>query len=342
MIPRTKIDQSVICAVLLLLASVLVNGQGNVAVPISEHPGIALFRQGKNDEAIRELNSATKQKEYKGDGRIWNTLGLAYEKANDFNRARGAFEKAVKFEPGNSTLRSNLAWTYLMLRDTNKAQSETEKAIKLDGTNALPYYIRGTASLWEQKFDDAQKDAGLAMATDPGFPLAYVLSSRTQIGLLGKKLAASENASVRDHIDLMRTAVDVLRVGAERFRDSQDVGMLHSELESIEVFYNHFSKERPVPGTPPDPGVTPLRILTKPKASYTHSARNANVQGSIRLAILLGASGRVERILVLKRLGYGLDEQAVNAARQIKFEPKRKDGIPVSTVVIFDYGFNIY
>jgi protein TonB len=60
------------------------------------------------------------------------------------------------------------------------------------------------------------------------------------------------------------------------------------------------------------------------------------------LAILLGASGRVERILVLKRLGYGLDEQAVKAAQQIKFEPKKKDGVPVSTVVIFDYGFNIY
>ena len=336
MFTKSKTSTIVIWAALLTASAAFVAGQG-VA-----HPGITLFKQGKNEEAIRELNSGVKRKEFKTDVQMWNTLGLAYVKTDDFKKAKGAFEKAVKLTPNDSVIHTNLAWVYLMLRDTNRAQSETEKAIKLDGATALPYYIRGTASLWEQDLEAAQRDADQAVVVDPGFPQAYVLSSRIQIALLGKKLTASENPSIRDHIDLLRAAVEVLRVGTERCKDSPDKAMLDSELESIQGFYNHYSKEPRAPGTPPDAGVTPLKIFNKPKASYTESARNANVQGTIRLAILLGASGKVERILVLKRLGYGLDEQAIRAARQIKFEPKKKDGLPVSVVVTFDYGFNIY
>ena len=308
----------------------------------AEHPGIALFKQGKNGEAVRELNAAVKLKEYKTDATVWNTLGLALVQTEDYKKAKGAFEKAVKLEPASSAFRTNLAWAYLVLRDTNKAQSETAKAIQLDGTNAIPYFIRGTASLWEGNFDEGQRDADQALVINPGLPQGYVLSSRIQVARLGKKLAAGLNETVREHIEFLRAAVEVLRTGADRCKHSPDRAMVDSELESIEVFYNYFSKERPLPGNPPDASITPIKILSKPKATYTDAARNANVQGTIRLAILLGASGRVERILVLKRLGHGLDEQAMRAARQIKFEPKKKDGVPVSTVVLFDYGFNIY
>lgn len=41
-------------------------------------------------------------------------------------------------------------------------------------------------------------------------------------------------------------------------------------------------------------------------------------------------------------LGYGLDELAFKAARRIVFQPKMKDGKPVSTVVTLEYGFSIY
>jgi outer membrane biosynthesis protein TonB len=37
-----------------------------------------------------------------------------------------------------------------------------------------------------------------------------------------------------------------------------------------------------------------------------------------------------------------LTEQAIAAARQIKFEPKKVNGSPVSVTMTFQYGFNIY
>jgi protein TonB len=98
-------------------------------------------------------------------------------------------------------------------------------------------------------------------------------------------------------------------------------------------------------GGPPPPveaKTTPLQIISKPKATYTDAARTANIQGSVRLKITLLASGQVGSITPVTRLPNGLTEQAIAAARQIKFKPKMINGVPQSVVVTFDYGFNIY
>jgi TonB family protein len=87
---------------------------------------------------------------------------------------------------------------------------------------------------------------------------------------------------------------------------------------------------------------TPLQIISKPKATYTDAARTNNVQGSVRLKITLLASGAVGSITPVTRLPHGLTEQAIAAARQIRFKPKMINGVPQSVVVTFDYGFNIY
>jgi TonB family protein len=97
---------------------------------------------------------------------------------------------------------------------------------------------------------------------------------------------------------------------------------------------------------PPKPNLTavtqPLKILYKPKGTYTDEARTNNVQGTVRLKITLLASGQIGSITPVTRLPHGLTEQAIAAARQIKFEPAKVNGVPVSKIVTFDYGFNIY
>ena len=87
---------------------------------------------------------------------------------------------------------------------------------------------------------------------------------------------------------------------------------------------------------------TPLQIISKPKATYTDAARTNNVQGSVRLKITLLASGAVGSITPVTRLPHGLTEQAIAAARNIRFKPKMINGVAQSVVVTFDYGFNIY
>jgi len=97
-------------------------------------------------------------------------------------------------------------------------------------------------------------------------------------------------------------------------------------------------------GPPPRaPAVTVnYRILAKPKATYTDAARTNNVQGNVRLKVTLLASGQVGSITPVTRLPHGLTEQAIAAARQIRFEPKKVNGVPVTINVTIDYGFTMY
>lgn len=88
--------------------------------------------------------------------------------------------------------------------------------------------------------------------------------------------------------------------------------------------------------------IAPLRVTFQPKALYTDVARENNVQGAVRLKITLLANGTVGNITPVTSLPDGLTEQAIAAARQIKFEPKMVGGEPVSVVVTREYVFTIY
>jgi TonB family protein len=85
-----------------------------------------------------------------------------------------------------------------------------------------------------------------------------------------------------------------------------------------------------------------VRILFKPRADYTQPARINEVEGAVRLRVSFLASGEIGEVTPISGLAYGLTEQAIAAARQIKFEPATRDGIAVSVVKIVEYSFYIY
>jgi TonB family protein len=84
------------------------------------------------------------------------------------------------------------------------------------------------------------------------------------------------------------------------------------------------------------------RITFKPEPGYTESARRFNVTGVVRLRAILASTGEVKGLDVVKGLPHGLTSKALDAARQVKFQPAQKDGRVVSQYVVFEYNFNIY
>ena len=83
-------------------------------------------------------------------------------------------------------------------------------------------------------------------------------------------------------------------------------------------------------------------ITSKPEPGYTEEARKNNTSGTVRLRVILNASGEVTNITVVKRLPDGLSEKAVAAARQIRFKPAEKDGRAVSQWASIEYNFYLY
>jgi TonB family protein len=86
-------------------------------------------------------------------------------------------------------------------------------------------------------------------------------------------------------------------------------------------------------GARPDaaPAITVARILEKPRPAYSEEARRLQIEGEVQLEILFGASGEIRILRVVRGLGHGLDENAAQAARTIRFLPARRDGRAVDS-----------
>ena len=83
----------------------------------------------------------------------------------------------------------------------------------------------------------------------------------------------------------------------------------------------------------PGSGIEAPRLLREVRADYTDEARRRSVEGEVVLEIIVRRDGSVGDVKILKRLGSGLDDQAVQAVRQWRFTPARRLGSPVDVVV---------
>jgi TonB family protein len=84
------------------------------------------------------------------------------------------------------------------------------------------------------------------------------------------------------------------------------------------------------------------RLVMKPEPQYTDDARRAALTGTVVLKVVFASSGTVTNIRTVSPLPYGLTEQAIAAARNIKFIPAVKDGKYVSMWYQLEYNFNLY
>lgn len=84
------------------------------------------------------------------------------------------------------------------------------------------------------------------------------------------------------------------------------------------------------------------RVITKPEPQYTEQARRDQVTGTVVLRVVFSSSGQVTNIHAVQKLGGGLTEKAIAAARQIRFLPAMRNGQPVSMYMQLEYNFNLY
>jgi TonB family protein len=96
----------------------------------------------------------------------------------------------------------------------------------------------------------------------------------------------------------------------------------------------------PSPGSAPSPGEKDRLIVSAPVDSkpklllsgqprYTEEARRNQTQGTVSMRILVGEDGEVKDTRVTKGLPDGLIEQAIVAAREMKFKPALRNGVAV-------------
>ncbi len=83
------------------------------------------------------------------------------------------------------------------------------------------------------------------------------------------------------------------------------------------------------------------RVISRVEPAYTNEARKARVSGIVILETIIDKAGVVKDVQVLKPLPYGLDQAAVDAVKQWRFEPGMKDGVPVDVVFTLTVNFKL-
>ena len=93
----------------------------------------------------------------------------------------------------------------------------------------------------------------------------------------------------------------------------------------------------------PGNGVDPPRVLREIRPEYTSEAMRARIQGTVWLDVIVLPDGTVGDVTVSKSLDtvFGLDSQAVAAARQWLFAPGIRLGEPVAVLVTLELFFNL-
>lgn len=88
-------------------------------------------------------------------------------------------------------------------------------------------------------------------------------------------------------------------------------------------------------------GVSQPLPLYKPDPDYSEEARKAKFQGTVVLAIVVDEKGLPRDVKVVRPLGLGLDQKAIEAVEKWRFRPGMKDGKPVAVYATIEVNFRL-
>jgi TonB family protein len=205
----------------------------------------------------------------------------------------------------------------------------------------------------EWKFEPAMKD---------GKPVAVQTYVQVQFKLQELFDSAPQQQLVKDVAQLNKTSpytpeqLNKLHTKCAPFLnttidelESQRIELPHECVELL-AWMRSMRKEQSVTTAPlaricaensPPPCATPPHAVYAPDPEYTQEGRETHCEGTSVLWTIVGADGRTHNTKVARRLGHGLDENAIEAVKQWRFEPAKSEGIPVAVQINIEVTFRL-
>ncbi|MBM3775775.1 MAG: energy transducer TonB [Acidobacteria bacterium] len=88
-------------------------------------------------------------------------------------------------------------------------------------------------------------------------------------------------------------------------------------------------------------GVSAPALLFKVEPEYSEEARKAKYQGTVVLYVEVDTGGKARNLRVVRSLGLGLDEKAIEAVNKWRFRPGMRDGKPVIVAATIEVNFRL-
>lgn len=278
-------------------------------------------------------------KENPADAEAQSYLSLSLVKTGRLREAEIALGKTLALDSSQVKARKALAQIFIVRGKLVEAARQAEYVISLDARDAEIYYVLGLANLRLGKSDAALEHAEQSLKYDDKFARSHLLKAQV---LMARKSEPTDYAGIYAKF---RAAAESLDNFIQLLNDTTDLSFWRRQRESLQYFINYYDEKQKSSVDSKDDKIqasTPIKILTKRAASYTEQARYAGLSGSISLLVAFAESGEISHVFALNSLGYGLDEAAIKAAKEIKFEPELQNGKPITVVKMITYSFTIY
>jgi len=88
-------------------------------------------------------------------------------------------------------------------------------------------------------------------------------------------------------------------------------------------------------------GTSAPSVLIKGEPEYSEDARVAQYQGTAVLFVEIGPDGAPHNIRIIRGLGLGLNETAIDAVSQWQFKPGTRDGVAVTVAATIEVNFRL-
>lgn len=149
-------------------------------------------------------------------------------------------------------------------------------------------------------------------------PKVETPEKREVFGLSRKSIeSASENAAVQ------------VKAGNTIAKEMDDLKLNKDDADSIPIPVDDYL-------------VTAMPVLlTYFKPQYTNQAKSASIEGVIIVEIIVDDTGKVRDAKIVRGLGYGLDEETLEAVRKAQFRPGRVGEKPVAVKFRYKYKFEL-
>ncbi len=235
-----------------------------------------------------------------------------------FDAAKEFYERATKAAssgPEAATAMIDRGEIELSMKDYAAATDDFEKAQTADSGKT------GEARMWMAITQERQNNLdaadglyqGALAAEDP-----HVAAAATIMELYGKLLRAQGRED--DAKKMLGQAFDIRQALMAEMERSQPPG----------------PDVRRIGGD-----VNPPVLASKVEPEYSEEARIAKYEGLVLLSVEVGADGIAHNIRVMRGLGLGLDQKAVEAVRQWRFKPASENGQPVAVAAHIEVNFRL-
>jgi TonB family protein len=208
-----------------------------------------------------------------------------------------------------------------------------------------------------QKFDSAGQPVNLPSAGEwlfyGGIYVEKLDVSNDKLSLEGPQVAPTDKkkkgkpvfvpigkpVKVEIHLDQPLVSADQAQVVMDRVFFLGEEALHHTQPEyrrsdnagSVGPVYS-ISKE----------GVKYPQSVYTPEPEFSEKARRAKYQGTVILNIVVDKEGNVSRIKLVRPLGMGLDENAMEGLKTWRFKPATRNGQPVAVEMNIEVAFNLY